>query len=83
MRTVPRLLFSLVFVVLTLRLHGQAPRTFKVWVLSRGNERALQERDKLGKSATSFGVDRSQAAYTFEAFDLVKEIGQTCDRSAP
>src|SRR5579885_1949287 len=28
------------------------------------------------------GVDRSQAALVFEAFDLVKEIGQTCDRSA-
>jgi hypothetical protein len=28
------------------------------------------------------GVDRSQAACLFEAFDLVKEIGQTCDRSA-
>jgi hypothetical protein len=28
------------------------------------------------------GVDRSQAALFFEAFDLVKEIGQTCDRSA-
>jgi hypothetical protein len=39
-------------------------------------------RDKLRKRATSFGVDRSQAACRFEAFDLVKEIGQTCDRSA-
>src|SRR5215470_5726253 len=39
-------------------------------------------RDKLRKRATSFGVDRSQAACFFEAFDLVKEIGQTCDRSA-
>jgi len=39
-------------------------------------------RDKLRKRATSFGVDRSQAACSFEAFDLVKEIGQTCDRSA-
>src|SRR5215472_5212795 len=39
-------------------------------------------RDKLRKRATSFGVDRSQAACLFEAFDLVKEIGQTCDRSA-
>src|ERR1700686_5072694 len=39
-------------------------------------------RDKLRKRATSFGVDRSQAAFLFEAFDLVKEIGQTCDRSA-
>src|ERR1051326_4779623 len=28
------------------------------------------------------GVDRSQAACFCEAFDLVKEIGQTCDRSA-
>ena len=28
------------------------------------------------------GVDRSQAACVSEAFDLVKEIGQTCDRSA-
>ena len=28
------------------------------------------------------GVDRSQAALCCEAFDLVKEIGQTCDRSA-
>jgi hypothetical protein len=28
------------------------------------------------------GVDRSQAACLCEAFDLVKEIGQTCDRSA-
>jgi len=28
------------------------------------------------------GVDRSQAALLFEAFDLVKESGQTCDRSA-
>ncbi len=28
------------------------------------------------------GVDRSQAAFKCEAFDLVKEIGQTCDRSA-
>src|SRR6266849_2552676 len=39
-------------------------------------------RDKLRERATSFGVDRSQAASLFEAFDLVKEIGQTCDRSA-
>ena len=39
-------------------------------------------RDKLRKRATSFGVDRSQAAFFFEAFDLVKEIGQTCDWSA-
>ena len=39
-------------------------------------------RDKLRMRATSFGVDRSQAACWFEAFDLVKEIGQTCDRSA-
>ena len=39
-------------------------------------------RDKLRKRATSFGVDRSQAASLFEAFDLVKEIGQTCDWSA-
>src|SRR5215813_8702163 len=39
-------------------------------------------RDKLRKRATSFGVDRSQAAFLFEAFDLVKEIGQTCDWSA-
>jgi hypothetical protein len=39
-------------------------------------------RDKLRKRATSFGVDRSQAACCLEAFDLVKEIGQTCDRSA-
>jgi hypothetical protein len=39
-------------------------------------------RDKLQKRATSFGVDRSQAALFFEALDLVKEIGQTCDRSA-
>ena len=39
-------------------------------------------RDKLRKRATSFGVDRSQAACLFEAFDLVKEMGQTCDRSA-
>ena len=39
-------------------------------------------RDKLRKWATSFGVDRSQAASLIEAFDLVKEIGQTCDRSA-
>jgi hypothetical protein len=39
-------------------------------------------RDKLRKRATSFGVDRSQAACSFEAFDLVKEIGQACDRSA-
>ena len=28
------------------------------------------------------GVDRSQAALVFEAYDLVKEIGQTCGRSA-
>src|SRR6185295_10845274 len=39
-------------------------------------------RCRLRKRATSFGVDRSQAACLFEAFDLVKEIGQTCDRSA-
>src|SRR5437879_5486022 len=39
-------------------------------------------RDKLRERATSFGVDRSQAASLFEAIDLVKEIGQTCDRSA-
>ena len=39
-------------------------------------------RDKLRKRATSFGVDRSQAACVFEAFDLVKEIGQTCGWSA-
>jgi hypothetical protein len=39
-------------------------------------------RDELRKRATSFGVDRSKAACSFEAFDLVKEIGQTCDRSA-
>src|ERR1051325_3825555 len=39
-------------------------------------------RDKLRERATSFGVDRSQAACLCEAFDLVKEIGQTCDRSA-
>src|SRR5579885_2040277 len=39
-------------------------------------------RDKLRKRGTSLGVDRSQAACLFEAFDLVKEIGQTCDRSA-
>src|SRR5579875_452106 len=39
-------------------------------------------RDKLRRRATSFGVDRSQAACLFEAFDPVKEIGQTCDRSA-
>jgi hypothetical protein len=28
------------------------------------------------------GVDRSQAAFASEAFDLVKEISQTCGRSA-
>src|SRR6516164_79195 len=28
------------------------------------------------------GVDRSQAAIVFEAFDRVKEISQTCGRSA-
>src|SRR5260370_29851417 len=39
-------------------------------------------RYRLRKRATSFGVDRSQAACLFEAFDWVKEIGQTCDRSA-
>src|ERR1041384_4417904 len=39
-------------------------------------------RDKLRERATSFGVDRSQAACLCEAFDLVKEIGQTCDWSA-
>src|SRR5678815_4408391 len=39
-------------------------------------------RDKLRKRGTSIGVDRSQAAFLFEAFDLVKETGQTCDRSA-
>src|ERR1041385_796922 len=39
-------------------------------------------RDKLRERATSFGVDRSQAASLSEAFDLVKEIGQTCDWSA-
>src|SRR6476661_7570782 len=39
-------------------------------------------RDKLRERGTSFGVDRSQAACVSEAFDLVKEIGQTCDRSA-
>ena len=39
-------------------------------------------RYKLRKRATSFGVDRSQAALWFEALDLVKEIDQTCDRSA-
>src|SRR5258705_13151569 len=39
-------------------------------------------RYKLRERATSFGVDRLQAASLFEAFDLVKEIGQTCDRSA-
>src|ERR1043165_3094434 len=39
-------------------------------------------RDKLRERATSFGVDRSQAACLGEAFDLVKEIGQTCDWSA-
>jgi hypothetical protein len=39
-------------------------------------------RDKLRKRVTSSGVDRSQAACVSEAFDLVKEIGQTCDRSA-
>jgi hypothetical protein len=27
------------------------------------------------------GVDRSQAAFASEAFDLVKEISQTCGRS--
>lgn len=30
-------------------------------------------RDKLRERATSIGVDRSQAACLFEAFDLVKE----------
>src|SRR5512140_662632 len=39
-------------------------------------------RDKLRKRTISFGVDRSQAALLSEAFDLVKEISQTCDRSA-
>jgi hypothetical protein len=39
-------------------------------------------RDKLRKRATCFGVDRSEAALVFEAYDLVKEIGQTCGRSA-
>jgi hypothetical protein len=39
-------------------------------------------RDKLRKRATSFRVDRSQAACVFEAFDLVKGIGQTSDWSA-
>src|SRR6185295_13201364 len=39
-------------------------------------------RYRLRERATSFGVDRSQAASLFEAIDLVKEIGQTCDRSA-
>ena len=39
-------------------------------------------RDKLRERATSTGVDRSQAGFQVEAFDLVKEIGQTCDRSA-
>ena len=39
-------------------------------------------RYRLRKRATSIGVDRSQAACVFEAFDLVKEISQTCDRSA-
>ncbi len=39
-------------------------------------------RYRLRERATSIGVDRSQAACLFEANDLVKEIGQTCDRSA-
>src|SRR5436190_9613748 len=39
-------------------------------------------RGKLQKRGTSFGVDRSQAVFLCEAFDLVKEIGQTCDWSA-
>src|SRR5262245_23356237 len=40
-------------------------------------------RDKLRKRTTSIGVERSQAACSFEVLDLlVKEIGQTCDRSA-
>jgi hypothetical protein len=35
MRTVPRLLLLWVFVVLALvGLHGQAPRTFRVWVFA-------------------------------------------------
>jgi hypothetical protein len=37
---------------------------------------------RLREKATTFGVDRLQAACFFEAFDLVKEIGQTCNRSA-
>ena len=39
-------------------------------------------RDKLRERATSFGVDRSQAASFGEAFDLVREIGQTCDQAS-
>src|SRR5688572_4689312 len=39
-------------------------------------------RYRLRKRATSIGIDRLQAACLLEAFDLVKEIGQTWDRSA-
>ena len=39
-------------------------------------------RGRLRKKATTSGADRLQAACVFEAFDLVKEISQTCSRSA-
>jgi hypothetical protein len=39
-------------------------------------------RGRLRRKVTTFGVDRLQAALCFEANDLVKEIGQTCSRSA-
>ncbi len=71
MRTVPRLLFSWVFVVLALGLHGQAPRTFKVWVFSDAHVGSDQ---KNGRESLATALRQSEGASGF-LWDIALDLG--------
>ena len=72
MRTVPRLLFSWVFVVLALViLHGQAPRTFRVWVFSDAHVGSDQ---KNGRESLATALRQSEGASGF-LWDIALDLG--------
>ena len=67
MRTVPRLLLSCAFVVLALvGLHGQAPRTFRVWVFADAHVGSDQ---KKGRESLATALRQSE-----EFADLVMAL---------
>src|SRR5712691_2168158 len=72
MRTVPRLLFSWVFVVLALvSLHGQAPRTFRVWVFSDAHVGTDQRN---GRESLATALQQSEAGSGF-AWNIALDLG--------